>query len=514
MLSAPITVHGAFLSAAARNPAAPAVEHDAGTMSYGELNSRSGALAAALRSLSDCGDRIVLMLGNDPSFLISVLAASRAGLVVVPIPPRPTGRELAHFLDDSGARVVITTAGALERAGDELEARAREGGVIVLLWDQPFRDREAATALTSGQSLEGDDVSSDDPFFIGYTSGTTGTPKGALVSQRARTMLSITAGQEYGCYHAGSRSLVATPLYHGAGLNRGLTPILTGGTVVLHRGFDAERVDSALSSGAVDSVFMVPTMFASIFNLGQSRSTRAQITIMSNAAALPEPLKRFALSRWVGARLFEIYGTTEGGTISSLRPEDLLKKPRSVGQALALTEIRISDKKGRPVERGAVGELSSRSPYSFVGYWNRPEATEEAVSSDGYVTSHDLARVDDDGFIYIVGRRTDTIVTGGVNVYPKEIEEVIRDHPAVADVVVIGIPDAHWGERVHAVIIPTPGATVSGEDLDAHCRRLISSQKLPKDFEFRNEVPRTSTGKIIRSRLVEEIVASQASESE
>ena len=507
MRPAPVTVHGAFLAAAARNPAAPAVEHDGGTMSYGELSARSSALAAALRSRCDRGDRVAIMLGNHPAFYIAAMAVSRAGLVVVPTPPRPTARELSHFLDDSGARVVIATTGALERVGDELEARARGGDSTVLIWDQPFLDQPAATTLTEGPSGPEEVVTGDDQFFIGYTSGTTGVPKGALVSQRARTMLAMTAGQEYGCYHAGCRSLIATPLYHGAGMNRGFAPIMTGGTVVLHPRFDAERVDGLLRSGTVGSVFMVPTMFSSIMDLGEAPPAAAGITIMSNAAALPERLKHFALSRWPNARLFEIYGTTEGGTISSLRPEDLLRKPRCVGQALALTEIRVTDESGRPVAAGEVGDLWSRSPYLFEGYWRRPEATAEVVSEDGFVTSRDLARVDEEGYIHIVGRRSDTIVTGGVNVFPREVEEVIREHPAVADVAVVGIPDDRWGERVHAVIVPAPGATVTADELDAHCRRLISPQKTPKGFDVRTEVPRTATGKIVRPRLIEEIMA-------
>lgn len=505
---APLTVHGAFLAAAARNPSAPAIEHDDGVMTYAELDRRSASLAVALRARCSRGDRVAVMLGNHPAYFAAVLAASRAGLVVVPTPPRPTARELAHYLDDSGARVAIATSGALERAGAELEERSRSGATEVLIWDEPFAGAPSAESLSlaSTPGPPPDEVGGDDPFFIGYTSGTTGVPKGALVSQRARTLLAIVAGQEYGCYHAGGRSLIATPLYHGAGMNRGFAPILTGGTVVLHPRFDAERVDGLLHAGDVSSVFMVPTMFASIMDLGEAEPATSTVTIMSNAAALPEHLKHFALGRWPNARLFEIYGTTEGGTISSLRPEDMLRKPRCVGQPLAFTEVRIADADGAPVPRGEVGDIWTRSPFLFDGYWGRPEATAAVVSDDGFITSHDLARMDDEGYLHIVGRRSDTIVTGGVNVFPREVEEVIREHPAVADVVVVGLPDERWGERVHAVVIPAAGAIITPDELDAHCRRLVSPQKTPKGFDVRAEVPRTATGKIIRPQLVQELL--------
>lgn len=506
-----LTVHGAILSAAARDPAATAIEHDSGPMTYKELEQRSAGLAAGLLGLGlEIGDRVIIALGNVPPFFVAAIACSRAGLVAVPVPAGVSERELSHFVEDSGAKALIAASDFLERLESDVRAYAADG-LVVIGWDEAFAGAPVGRDL-SERVLPGGGPAVDDerlPFFVGYTSGTTGRPKGAVISQRARTLLAMTLGQEYGCYHADARALIATPLYHGAGMNRAMAPLMAGGTVVLHERFDPERVDRLLGTGEVDSVFMVPTMFAAIQELDSSPTGDGRVTIMSNAAALPEKLKLFALDRWPLARLFEIYGSTEGGTISSLRPTDLLTKPRCVGQALAMTELRIVGPEGDELPRGVAGQLWSRSPYVFTEYLGRPEATAEVLTEDGFVTSGDVAVLDDEGYLFIVGRVTDTIITGGVNVFPREIEEVIREHPAVVDAVAIGIPDERWGERVHAVVIPKPGVEVLASELDAHCRGLLSSQKMPKGFDIRSEVPRTGTGKIVRSALVDEVVASQ-----
>jgi acyl-CoA synthetase (AMP-forming)/AMP-acid ligase II len=501
-----LTIHAAVSAAARRNPDAAAVEHDGGILTYASLETRSKNLGGALRGSGlDTGDRVLIMLGNTPWFFIAVLACSRSGLVAVPVPTGISERELDHFMSDSGARAVIVADAVAERFVDPLSAAA-DDGVAVLAWGSSFRRATAASELSDiPSSTYVDSADESLAFFVGYTSGTTGRPKGAVISQRARTLLAMTLGQEYGCYHAGGRALIATPLYHGAGMNRAMAPLMCGGTVVLHERFDAEHVDRLLRAGTVGSVFMVPTMFAAIAETGPAPASATTVTIMSNAAALPEKLKLFALDRWPSARLFEIYGSTEGGTISSLRPEDLLRKPRCVGQALAMTQVRIVGDDAQEVARGEPGLLWTRSPYLFTGYLGQPEATAEVMSSDGFVTSGDLAVMDEEGYLSIVGRKTDTIITGGVNVFPREVEEVIREHPAVADAVVVGIPDDRWGERVHAVVIPDPGSSITPEELEAHCARLLSKQKMPKGFDVRSGVPRTGTGKIIRAELVREI---------
>lgn len=502
----PLTIHGAIRSATARHPDAVAVHHDGGALTYAELDDGSRRLAAWLRggAALEEGDRVALLFGNEPGFFTAVLAASRAGLTSVPVPSGSTAAELEYFLSDCGARVLLVGDAVAERRPEVLSGPV-DAGLQVLVWSSAGLVPQTVEQVVEHTAPMRYDVDDPDlPFFVGYTSGTTGRPKGAVISQRARTLLSMTLGQEYGCYHANGESLIVTPLYHGAGMNRAFSPLMFGGSVRLHPRFDAERVVETLVPGGPSSVFLVPTLFSAIEDLGETPPSAAELTIMSNASALPERLKHFAVGRWPRARIFEIYGSTEGGTISSLRPEDLLRKQRCVGQALALTDVELRDGDGRTVGPGEAGQLWSRSPYVFDEYLGRPDATAE-VKVDGWVTCGDLARVDDEGYLHIVGRVTDTIISGGVNVFPREVEEVLRDHPDVAEVVVLGLPDPRWGERVHAVVVPVRGREPSEEDLAAHCRALLAGPKVPKGFTVSDDVPRTPTGKVLRSALADRL---------
>jgi long-chain acyl-CoA synthetase len=273
--------------------------------------------------------------------------------------------------------------------------------------------------------------------------------------------------------------------------------------VILHRRFDPEHCVRALADAGCTGAFMVPTMFAAIFELSDAVTSLLadrRLTILSNAAALPDHLKRRILDAWSGVRLFEIYGSTEGGTVTSLRPEDQSRKERCVGPPLALTDVRLLGSDGHEVATGEVGELATRSPFVFSGYHGDEEATATAFR-DGWVTVGDLARQDDEGYVYIVGRKSEVVISGGVNVYPREVEEVLASHPLVREVAVIGVPDTYWGERVHAVLVMVPGAMVDYEEIRAHCQRSLAPQKVPRSIELRDSLPRTGTGKIAKHLL-------------
>ncbi len=514
---AALTVSAAFANAASRSPSRIAVRFEGHEITYAELEQDSARLANALLGLGACGhgDRVGVLMGNRPEFLVAVLAIARAGLVVVPLPAATTSRELVLFAEDSGMRALLVAGDIAARRTDALDDLAEAGVAVHATEGATSGDPTFGELIARGSASAVDRACEDEPFFFGYTSGTTGRPKAAVVSHRARTLLALMYGQEYGCYTPEETHLITTPMYHGAGLGRALAPLVTGGCIELHPRFDPERAVREISRGAITAMFMVPTMFASIFDLpevalglGHGRLR----TILSNASALPEHLKHRILEQWPGVRLFEIYGSTETGTVSSLRPEDQLRKARCVGQPLALTHVRIVAEGGREVERDEVGTLYCSSPYVFSEYHGNPAAT-KAASLDGHVTAGDLARRDDDGYLYIVGRTSDVIVTGGVNVYPREVEEFLSEYPGVREAVVFGVSDAHWGEAVHAAVVPVPGAREpTPVELLAHCRAGLAGAKVPKDIQVRASLPRTGTGKVLKRELAVEATRSEGSQ--
>ena len=503
-------MHEAFDAAVAKNPTKIAVLFEGLEITY-------ESLSVDIRRLSDVfqnkiglpvGSRVGVLLSNRPEYIVAVLAISHAGLVVVPVPVGVTMRELEYFVDDCAMSLLITEGSVISRLGDGVEELV-DDGLSVYVWEQDHGNRASVEELIkAGESNIDSAIDSDEvPFMFAYTSGTTGKPKAAVISQRARTTLALLHGQEYGCYTASDTTLVVTPMYHSAGLSRSLVPLITGGTVVIHRHFDAEQCVRALAEPRVTGVFMVPTMFAAIFELGPTVTERLRnrnLTILSNAAALPDRLKRRILDAWPGVRLFEIYGSTEAGTVTSLRPEDQLRKDRCVGPALGLTEIRILDESGAVVKPGDIGEIAVRSPFAFSGYFGRQEATDSAFLN-GFVLTGDVAWQDDERYLYIVGRRSEVIISGGVNIYPREVEEVVAAHHAVREVAIVGVPDDYWGEKVHAVLVLTDGVTLNLEALQLYCRDFLGAQKIPRSMEIRNSLPRTGTGKIAKHLLKESL---------
>jgi long-chain acyl-CoA synthetase len=274
---------------------------------------------------------------------------------------------------------------------------------------------------------------------------------------------------EYGCYSSDDRTLAVAPLFHGAGFSFALAALFFGAYCEICPKFDAATVLSTLKTQEITSVFMVPTHFQAIFALSEQQLHDSKPehlkTIISNASALPHALKMQVIEYFGGGILHETYGSTEAGVVCNLRPIDQLRKNRCVG----------------------------------LGYWGNPLTASSIL--DGWFSAGDLARVDDEGFVYIVDRKTDMIISGGVNIYPREIEEVLREHPGVSDVAVIGVPDSYWGESVKAFIVRADNSGVGDEDLKLHCRQTLAAHKLPKTFEYIPELPRGGTGKVLKREL-------------
>jgi long-chain acyl-CoA synthetase len=345
-------------------------------------------------------------------------------------------------------------------------------------------------------------------FTIPYTSGTTGKPKGVLVPHRSRILSMFAMASEYGCYSPDDRFLAIAPMCHGAGMIFSLAPVFLGGYAEIMDKFDPEQVMIKLKEEAMTGFFGVPTHFQVMFSQEQkildANRPAALTTVISNAAALPQAMKETLVDYFGDGVLHETYGSTEAGIVTNLRPADQLRKKACVGQPIAATLVKVVGDDGDLCGPDEVGELFSTSPYLFNGYWQRERETAEAFQ-DGWVTVGDLVRRDSEGHIYIVDRKKDMVISGGVNVYPREIEEVLFQHPEVADAAVIGVPDEKWGESLKAFVVKRADSALDDNAVIEFCEGQISRMKTPRQIEFIDAIPRNASGKVLKTALRERV---------
>lgn len=471
-------------------------------LTFAEVADRARRLANTLLGHGlATGDRVAILLGNRAEYIEAAAGIAMAGLVMVPLNPRLTAPECAYILEDSGARVVIAdTALAGSLPGHEEGSRA----VPTLLLDDtdgsPYEQALAAASPDDPMVT----VAETEPFCIAYTSGTTGRPKGVVISHRSRSLTFLCSALEWGL-GPGRRSIAVAPLYHGAGFAFGYAPPYTGGSVVMLRRWDPVELLRLIERHRVQSCFLVPTHAQMLRSLDPEVIASVDLssldTLYFNAAALPTALKEWVTTTFPHVGVHELYGSTESGIISNLRPADSTRKPGSVGPPWFLTEVRVVGADGEPVRPGEVGRLYSRSPFLMNGYHGLPEATAACTTDDGFVTCGDLVRVDEEGFLSIIDRVDDQIITGGVNVYPREVEEVLAAHPQIVEVAVVGKPSETWGQEIAAYVVRTPGSTIDERDLVDACRQRLAGFKIPRQWSFVDALPRNAAGKILKTRL-------------
>lgn len=500
---------------ARREPERPAIIFDDAIVSYGRLYADVERFARALRAAGLAADeRVGLFLENSPAFAVAYLGVHLAGGVVTLVNTAYRRMELQHIFTDADARVCVTSPAGVE----ELAPLALPALRLLIVAGE---DEDAAMGATPAPTPErigyaaflrlGDASAGeaqrlpagDARASIGYTSGTTGRSKGALMLHRnhiANTIAVTTAWR----WTSDDRLLLALPLFHTHGLMVGLHGALyLGGSAVLRRKFDAADALAAFDSDPAISLFFgVPTMYSRLVAEAERRGApqrRLRLFVSGSAPLSSQLFGEF--ERVFGQRILERYGMTETG-MNLTNPYDGERRAGTVGEPFPGQEARIVDVSGRfPLPPGVIGEIEVRGPHVFAGYINRPDATAEAFDSDGWFKTGDLGWVSDDGYYTITGRARELIISGGYNIYPREIEEALASHPAVEEVAVLGAPDADMGEQVVAVVVPRAGETPDAAEIIAYCRERLASYKKPRRVVFVEALPRNALGKVQKHLL-------------
>jgi fatty-acyl-CoA synthase len=475
--------------------------------SYAEFADRVRRLASLLRQGGVCvGDRVGYLGVNHPALLETMFAAQALGAIFVPLNFRLTAEELTFIINDAGVHTLVVDdalRAVIEPARSRLCTReflASENGAEG--WRHLASERDAAEPLAKAVSVEQHDVA-----IIMYTSGTTGLPKGAMLTHGNILWNNINAAMAFG----GSREdviLTAAPLFHIGGLNvMTIGSFHTGSTLILLRGFDAGLALQAIEKHRVTHMFGAPAMFLFMSQQPQFAETDLSsiATIICGAAPVPESLIELYGAR--GVPFCQGYGLTETSPFSAfLTPEFGVSKLGSAGQPPLFSDTRIVDSENRELPSGERGEICLRGPNIMKGYWNRPDATAAAIDSEGWFHSGDVGYVDEDGFLFICDRLKDMVISGGENVYPAEVEGVLYRHEHIAEVAVLGLPDEKWGEAVTAVVALHEGRELTLEELRAFAEPYLARYKLPLRLHVVDALPRNPAGKVLKYVLKEELV--------
>jgi fatty-acyl-CoA synthase len=480
-------------------------------MTFREWYARSCRLANALRGLGLVkGDRVCILAYNCVEWMEIYGATALAGIVAVPINFRLVGKEIQYIVENCEARAVIVQdelLDAIETVRADLLVPARN---FIAFGGKCPAGYSAYEALIAKARDSRPDVAvvGADPWTLMYTSGTTGKPKGAIRSHRGGAALSLVTEVELGLSVHDS-ALLVMPMCHANSLYFFGAFTYCGGacTVYSRKSFDPEHLVRTLADGGATFTSLVPTHY--IMMLGLPDAVRARYDVdavtklMISSAPARRDTKLAIMDFFRNSGLFELYGSTEAGWVTMLHPDEQFTKLGSVGrECVGSRPIRLLDAQGRDVPDGEAGELYSSNAYTFDGYWKLPDKTTEAFHGD-YCTVGDLARRDDEGYIFLVDRKSNMIISGGENVYPSEVEAMLSGHPKVKDVAVIGVTDEKWGERVHAVIIARDGEAVTEVEILDWCKTRIAGYKRPRSISFMTEadMPRTATGKILHRVL-------------
>jgi long-chain acyl-CoA synthetase len=470
---------------------------DAVELSYSMLDGASTHITGLLKQRGlEPGDRVGLMLPNVPYFPVIYYGILRAGGIVVPMNVLLKAREVKFYLSDSGAKLLF----AWHDFGEPAEKGGAEAGAEAILvkpgeFEQLVGSQEPDTEIV--------ERAGDDTAVILYTSGTTGTPKGAELTHSNLRRNCEVASKALGNFGPGDTLLGALPLFHSFGQTCTMNcAVLSGARVTMLPRFDPEKALEIIERDQVTVFQGVPTMYNAMLHADKADSVDASCLRICNSggAAIPVELIRGFEDKF-GCAILEGYGLSETSPVASFNHPDRERKPGSIGTPIEGVEMQVWDDDGNEVPQGEVGEIVIRGHNVMKGYWDRPDATVEAITEDGWFRTGDMAKVDEDGYFFIVDRKKDLIIRGGYNVYPREIEEVLYEHPAIQEAAVVGVPDESLGEEVGAAVVLKKGESLEADEIKAYVKEQVAAYKYPRKVWFEDELPKGPTGKILKREI-------------
>jgi long-chain acyl-CoA synthetase len=485
-----------LVTTAETHRARPAVRLDDTVMTYDDLLAAANQTAALLRDRGvGVGDRVGLVLPNVPQFTVLFYGAAIAGAVVVPMNPLLKAREVRYYLEDSKAALVFTW----HEMAEEGRAGAEQADVPCVVVDPAgftdlLKDFEPATEVATRDD--------DDTVVLLYTSGTTGQPKGAELTHANLATNAALSAETLFTLQPDDVVMGCLPLFHCFGLTCGLnSTVRSGSCLTLLPRFDPVKALKIIGRDRVTVFEGVPTMYSAMLNApdAEQYDVSSLRTCVSGGSAMPVEVMR-SFEEKFGCIILEGYGLSETSPVASFNHPDMDRKPGSIGVPVRGVQMRVVDDDGKEVPTGEVGEIAISGPNVMKGYWQRDEATAEAIK-DGWFHTGDMAKTDDDGYYYIVDRKKDLIIRGGYNVYPREVEEALYEHEAVAEVAVVGAPHDQLGEEVAAAVVLKSGSAATGGELQTFAKERLAAYKYPRHVWIEESLPKGPTGKILRREI-------------
>ncbi|TAL01184.1 MAG: long-chain-fatty-acid--CoA ligase [Rhodospirillaceae bacterium] len=504
------TIPGVLREQAALYPDAVALIFEGRSTTYAELERRTNQIANAFRAAGlRPGDRVAHLGKNSDRFFELLIGAAKAQVIFVPLNWRLARPELQYVLRDAEPTILFVGAEFISEI-DPLTAEAPIRHIVALEDSQSVFESYTHWYAKVLDTPPESPPPIDQVVLIMYTSGTTGWPKGAMLSHRSVLRIADShpiEDPEWFVWTHGEVALIAMPTFHIGGTGQGLRALKGGASAVILREFAVDTVLAAVAQFRVNKLFLVPSAIQAVIQHPSLATTDYSCLryILYGASPIPIDLLRKAMTAF-GCRYVQMYGSTEtSGTVVALSPEDHVAASNSLlstaGRALPGVEIKIIDEEGRVLPVDAPGEIVVRSVANMVGYWRLPDETAKAIDTDGWLRTGDIGSLDADGYLRVRDRLKDMIISGGENVYPAEVENAIYGHPAVSEVAVIGLPHPRWGEAVTAIVVPKAGFTGEGDAIIAWARARIAAYKAPKTVHFVESLPRNASGKILRRSL-------------